>query len=104
MTPDDVARSRRDVVEHGALPGGLAWYRAIPLAPFGRARQRVAVPTTYVWSDADVALSRRGAELCGRWVSGPYELVVLEGVSHWIPAQAPGPLADAILARIASIG
>jgi pimeloyl-ACP methyl ester carboxylesterase len=104
MTAADEARFRRDVVEYGALSGGLAWYRAIPLAPVGRARQQVAVPTTYVWSDGDVALSRRGAELCGRWVAGPYELVVLEGVSHWIPTQAPDHLADAILARRASIG
>lgn len=35
-------------------------------------------------------------------MTGPYELVVLEGVTHWIPAHAPDRLADAILARIAS--
>jgi pimeloyl-ACP methyl ester carboxylesterase len=104
MTRDDVARVRRDVIEYGALSGGLGWYRALPFEPFGWAKEKVAVPTTHVWSDRDVALSRMGAEICGRWVTGPYELVVLEGVSHWIPAQAPNPLADAILARIASLG
>ena len=102
MTAGDVEHFHRDVLEYGALPGGLGWYRAIPFAPFGWARQKVAVPTTHVWSDGDVALNRTGAELCGRFVTGPYELVVLEGVSHWIPTQAPGPLADAVLARIAS--
>ncbi len=102
MTDADVDRFRRDVVAYGALPGGLGWYRALPLAPIGWVRAKVGVPTTYVWSDRDVALSRTGAELCGEHVTGPYELVVLEGVSHWVPAQAPGPLADAILARIAS--
>ena len=102
MTEVDVARFRHEVVEYGALRGGLGWYRALPLAPFGWARIKVEVPTTYVWSDRDVALSRAGADQCGRHVTGPYKLVVLEGVSHWIPAQAPGPLADAILARVAS--
>jgi pimeloyl-ACP methyl ester carboxylesterase len=104
MTRDDVERVHREVVAYGALTGGLHWYRALPFEPFGWARQTVDVPTTYVWSDKDVALSRTGAELCGRWVTGPYSYVVLEGVSHWIPAQAPDPLADAILARIASAG
>lgn len=102
MTDADVARFRHDVFEYGALPGGLGWYRAVPISPFGWARQKVGVPTTYVWSDGDVALSRTGAELCERFVTGPYELVVLEGVTHWIPAHAPDRLADAILARIAS--
>jgi pimeloyl-ACP methyl ester carboxylesterase len=104
MSVDDEARFRRDVVAYGALSGGLAWYRALPLEPFGWARTRVRVPTTYVWSDRDVALTRRGADLCGRYVTGPYELVVLEGVSHWVPAQAPDRLAGAVLARIASVG
>ena len=94
----------REVIEYGALSGGLAWYRALPFEPFGWAKEKVTVPTTYVWSDRDVALSHTGAEICGRWVTGPYEMVRLEGVSHWIPAQAPDPLADALLARIASVG
>ena len=103
MTGADVARFRREIIEYGALPGGLAWYRALPLSPVGSARRKVTVPTTYVWSDRDVALSRAGAEACGAWVTGPYELVVLEGVSHWIPTHAPRRLADAVLARIASV-
>lgn len=48
MTDADVARFRRDVFEYGALPGGLGWYRAVPFSPFGWARQKVGVPTTYV--------------------------------------------------------
>ncbi len=104
MTDAELDVFESSIVGHGALPGGLGWYRALPFAPLGWARQRVAVPTTYVWSDCDVALARAGAQRCGRWVIADYRLVVLEGVTHWIPTQAPGPLADAILARIASIG
>ncbi len=104
MTEADVARFRREIVEYGALSGGLAWYRALPFSALGRNRGKVSVPTTYVWSDRDVALSRTGAEACGDWVTGPYELVVLEGVSHWIPEHTPDLLADVVLARIASVG
>lgn len=102
MTRDDVSRFRREIVADGALSGGLGWYRALPFAPLAWARQKVRVPTTYVWSDGDVALGRTGAELCGGWVEADYRFVVLEGVSHWIPAQAPDQLAEAVLARIAS--
>lgn len=104
MTEEQLVRFRREIVEDGALRGGLGWYRALPFGSPGYGRRRVRVPTTHVWSTRDVALSREGAEACERWVDAPYELVVLEGMNHWIPAQAPGPLADAILARTASGG
>ncbi|MFC6288203.1 alpha/beta fold hydrolase [Nocardioides sp. GCM10027113] len=104
MTDEDLARVREEIVSDGALRGGLSWYRAVMLSSPGYAGRRVAVPTTYVWSTGDVALSRVGAEACERYVDAPYELVVLDDVSHWIPTLAPGPLADAILARIASVG
>jgi pimeloyl-ACP methyl ester carboxylesterase len=101
MTADDVARFRREIVDYGALPGGLAWYRAMFLTDPRSTRDRVAVPTTYVWSDRDVAVTRHAAELCGRYVTGPYRFAVLEGVSHWIPTQTPEPLAALVLDRIA---
>ena len=60
----------------------------------------VTVPTTYVWSDGDVAIGRVGAEDCGNFVDAPYEFVELSGISHWIPEEAPAALATAILNRI----
>jgi hypothetical protein len=33
-------------------------------------------------------------------VEAPYELCILEGVSHWVPTREPEALADAILARV----
>ncbi|MCW2791440.1 MAG: alpha/beta hydrolase fold protein [Nocardioides sp.] len=103
MTEDDVARFRAEMLDDGALPGALGWYRAIPLVDLRHAQFRVEVPTTFVWSDGDVAVDRSGAERTGRFCDGPYSFVPLTGVSHWIPTQAPGPLADAVLARIASV-
>ena len=100
MTDDEVARFRREIVEYGALPGGLAWYRAMFLTDPRTTRGRVSVPTTYVWSDGDVAVTRHAAERCARYVDGPYRFEVLEDVTHWIPTQAPVALADLVLDRI----
>ncbi len=66
MTAEDVARFRREIVEYGALPAGSAGTARCRSSRRVGARQKVTVPTTYVWSDRDVALSRAGAELCGR--------------------------------------
>lgn len=94
---------RRDLVDTGALTGGLNWYRAMALSRPGALTAPVTVPTTHVWSDGDVALTRRSAELAERYVRGAdYRLEVLIGVSHWIPEQAPDTLARIILGRIAA--
>lgn len=81
----------------GALTGALNWYRAMT-RDFGDI-DRTTVPTTYVWSTGDTALGRAGAERCGEFVDAPYEFVVLEGGSHWIPEERAEELAEAILAR-----
>jgi pimeloyl-ACP methyl ester carboxylesterase len=83
----------------GALTAALNWYRAMssatPVDP-------VDLPTTYVWSDGDVAIGRAAAEGCARYVTGDYRFVELPGVTHWIPEQAPRELATAVLDRIAT--
>lgn len=93
---------RTDIVADGALRGGLGYYRSMLL---GRKEMghRVSVPTTYVWSDGDDALVRRGAELTPQFVTGPYELEVYEGVSHWIPDERPAELAASIIRRVDSV-
>jgi pimeloyl-ACP methyl ester carboxylesterase len=83
----------------GALTAALSWYRAMSS---DTRVDPVAVPTTYVWSDGDVAIGRTAAEACANYVTGDYRFVELPGVTHWIPEQAPTELATAILDRIAS--
>ena len=100
MTPDEVARFRREIVEDGALPGGLGWYRGIPFMDRSLLGRRVSVPTTLVWSDGDAAICRAPVDATPRYVDAPYELVVLQGVTHWIPTQAPDAAAEAILERV----
>ncbi|MFI6228966.1 alpha/beta fold hydrolase [Micromonospora echinospora] len=92
----------RPMREPGALTAALNWYRAMS----GRelvGTGPVSVPTTYVWSDRDVAIGRTAAEACAAYVTGPYRFVELTGVSHWIPDEAPGALAEAVLAQVEAV-
>ncbi|WP_134768674.1 alpha/beta fold hydrolase [Nocardioides sp. 1609] len=102
LSAEEVARFRAEIVEHGALPGALAWYRAMPFADRGLLRSPVTVPTTMVWSDGDHFVSRASIDRTPQHVDAPYELVVLAGVDHWIPVHAPEALAEAVLERAAS--
>lgn len=91
----------RHLQEPGALTAALAWYRAMTAELGGL--PTVDVPTTFVWSDDDMAIGRAGADACGHHVSADYRYVVLEGISHWIPEQAPEAAVEAVLTRIASV-
>ena len=73
--------------EPGALNAWLSWYAA-QKREHSEDTPAVTVPTLHVWSTEDPALGRRGTELTAQWVTGPYELRVLEGVSHWVPEEA----------------
>ena len=84
--------------ERAALSGALAWYRAMTAALADT--PSVSVPTTFVWSDDDLAIGRTSAEACRDHVTGPFEFVELAGISHWIPEEAPADLAAAILERV----
>ena len=97
MTPDEVARFRTEIVDDGALPGGLGWYRGLPFS--SQSCPGVRVPTTMVWSTGDDFIDEAGVRACGNHVEAPYELVVLEGANHWLPSQCPAAVADVILRR-----
>lgn len=100
MSAEEVTRFRREIVAYGALPHALGWYRALPLLKPGSTDHQTTVPTTFVWSDRDIAITRGGAEATRDWVAAPYRFVELPGVSHWIPTQAPDDCAAAIIDRV----
>lgn len=97
MTREMVERYRREIVDDGALHTALHWYRAAALDGPGLMTRRVQVPVTHVWSDGDVAVTRRSAELCEKYAAAGFRLELLEGVSHWIPDEASDRLAEIIL-------
>jgi pimeloyl-ACP methyl ester carboxylesterase len=82
-------RDARAMAESGAFRSALNWYRAIPLIDPRSTNTKISVPTLFVWSDGDTAVLRKAAETCHKWVTGPYRFEVLQGVSHWIPDEAP---------------
>lgn len=89
----------RPMLEPGALTAALNWYRAMSRVDMAGTGP-VTVPTTFVWSDGDVAVGQVAAEACAGQVTGDYRFLALPGVTHWIPDEAPAALADAVLSRI----
>ncbi|BBC30480.1 alpha/beta fold hydrolase [Streptomyces graminofaciens] len=79
--------------EPGALSAALNYYRTDrPDAAVGK----IQVPTLYVWGTEDVALGSTAAHATKRWVSGPYSFHALQGISHWVPDEAPEALTKLI--------
>jgi pimeloyl-ACP methyl ester carboxylesterase len=99
------ARFAREYVEHmrqpGALTAAINWYRG--MRPIADARPiPVSTPTLLLWGTRDPYLRRSGVLATARYVTGPYRLEVLEGVSHWIPEQAPDQVVRLLLPHLAA--
>ncbi|WP_333773377.1 alpha/beta fold hydrolase [Streptomyces sp. IBSBF 3136] len=91
----------RHLSRPGALTAALNWYRA------GRpdhAIGAVEVPTLYVWSTQDSAFGPAAARETARWVDGPYRFETLQGVSHWVPEEAPEALSRLLLHHLRAHG
>jgi pimeloyl-ACP methyl ester carboxylesterase len=89
-----------DLSEPGALVAAIDWYRAMS-ARASAAVPPCVVPTLYVWSDGDPAISRDAAIATADHVSGPYRFEVLEGVGHWVPQLAAERFTSLLLAHLA---
>ncbi len=91
-------RDARAMAQPGALTAALNWYRAMPLSRSGLgAADKITVPTLYVWSDRDIAITAKPARDTARYVSGPYRFETLHGVSHWLPEEKPAEIAELLL-------
>jgi pimeloyl-ACP methyl ester carboxylesterase len=97
QSPAAAERDTRAMLEPGAMTAGLNWYRGMPLSEVRKASGKITVPTMYVWSDGDAALTAKPAHETERYVSGDYRFEVLPGVSHWIPEEKPDELAALLL-------
>ena len=90
-------REAKAMAEPRALTAAINWYRGMPFSDMRQAGTKVTVPTLFIWSDNDIALLRKGADLCGRYVKGEYRFEILHGVSHWIVDERPDAVADLLL-------
>jgi pimeloyl-ACP methyl ester carboxylesterase len=90
-----------DLSRPGRLSAGLAWYRA----NFGRLLSAsvppVRVPVLGVWSPRDLALAEDQMTGSQRFVEAVFRYERIEGVSHWIPLDAPERLASLVLDWVA---
>jgi pimeloyl-ACP methyl ester carboxylesterase len=101
LDPASADRYAARARDRGGLRGPLNWYRAMPFSmrePAGPVR----VPTAFAWGNRDRFVSRTAAELCGRYVTGPYRLTELDGASHWLPEQAPDQVAALLTEHFAA--
>lgn len=99
MDPDSAERSLARFTTTEEVVGALNWYRGADPADSSKIGP-VTVPALYVWSTEDIALGRTAAEATASVVDGPYEFVELEGVSHWIPEEAPETVLRHVLAHL----
>jgi pimeloyl-ACP methyl ester carboxylesterase len=101
LPEDAAAEYLRILTEPGALTGALNWYRAADVG-LVEGLGPITTPTLYVWSTNDPALGGEAAEATASHVDGPYRFEVLDGVSHWIPEEAPDDLNALLLDHLAT--
>jgi pimeloyl-ACP methyl ester carboxylesterase len=91
----------------GAMTAALEYYRAnIPPENWLKPPPQmppVTVPTTIAWADNDAYMSDLLLERSITKVTGPLEVVMLPGVSHWAQQEAPELVTDALLAHLARV-
>ncbi|KQU45036.1 alpha/beta hydrolase [Rhodococcus sp. Leaf278] len=97
MTDEELERTKEEIVDYGALPFAVAWYRGIPFSSPSIGLMRITVPTAMVWSDGDTFIGRAAVDTTQRYIDAAYTLTVLPGISHWIPTHASRVAAAAIL-------
>lgn len=97
---DDVDVHVAEIGNLDAIRSGLNWYRANVSRDNGLTTEPVGlirVPTMFIWSDADTALCREGAEATADYIDAPYRFEVIEGVNHWVPENAGPEVSELLL-------
>jgi pimeloyl-ACP methyl ester carboxylesterase len=96
----DVEDHVKTITDPGACEAALNWYRAFDFHKGGTGD--VDVPTLLVWGTEDPALGRDGIEWSADYVTGPFQLEILEGAPHWIPEANAEELNELLLAHLAA--
>jgi len=86
----DLARYAEAFGKPGALTSAINWYRAMfRRPPVEREYPKIAAPALIVWGTADHFLGEQLLRGMKRHFAGPFRLVRLPGVSHWVQQEAP---------------
>ena len=96
----DLDRYIEDLAQPGALTASLNWYRAnfrprMPAPP--PERPPVKASTMGIWSTRDYYLDGERMRMSDQFVDGAWRYEEMEGVSHWIPVEAPDRLNELLL-------
>ena len=101
-----VAEAKTTLAKEGVLEAALAYYRTA-MNPALRdpalsdldakiATARIAVPTLYLHGEIDGCIAPEISESMGQVFSGAFERIVLDGVGHFVHAEAPDAVAEHI--------
>ncbi len=100
---EDVRAYLATLGERAALDAAIHWYRAAGASGIAAAQvPPIAVPTLYVWGEADATVGRLAAEGTRAFVKAPYRFVALPGIGHFVTDQAPGVFAPLLLEHLRS--
>jgi pimeloyl-ACP methyl ester carboxylesterase len=69
-----------------------------------KATRRLATPTLFLQGGADRVTTPAASERMAARHSGPFERFVLEGMGHFLPREAPGPVAEHLLRYLGDPG
>lgn len=81
-----------DLSRPGRLTAAMNWYRANLTKLWKADFPRVRIPVFGIWSTDDVALAEDQMINSAEYVDAQWRYERLEGVSHWVPVDAPGTL------------
>jgi pimeloyl-ACP methyl ester carboxylesterase len=87
----------RDLSRPGRLTAGLNWYRANLVRILTARHPRCPLPALGIWSTRDFALSEEQMTRSEEFVDSDWRYERLEGLSHWIPLEAPDELSRLII-------
>ena len=72
------------------------------LAAKVEATESLTLPAAFLWGEADGVTSPASAHAAAAKFRGPFTFIALPGMGHFVPRQAPGTVADALLAVFGS--
>ncbi|MBU3846950.1 MAG: alpha/beta fold hydrolase [Candidatus Acinetobacter avistercoris] len=99
MTDHQLNVFQKEMIEAGRLTGALNWYRALPFSSNRYFKQKVKVPTLFIWGKHDSAIGHKSVELNKNYIDAPYTEIVLDA-NHWIPTQNAKILSELIIQNI----